>query len=960
MALSLAVPKETIELLPVEISDEMEKWESDFVNISSIYHCFDSELSSGWLQKTASFSDGRKFRAWTYGKRNRLQTTHGIAVWGISLGQDFAISENAYRVESLEGESGKIWFAGGDVAYGNAVEKQFTTNQLQPTVRRVGGIQSLHYPIILASGSKVEDIITKKYQLSDKRLSFTDALNDALEKNGSLLRIDDENENKLITKYLLKEFEEERLFEGLDEFNETQTYIWIGATDAEDQNGTRYDEENNKTVNGVSINAFEGDGWRWINGKDENISYHNWKWGSVPPHNSTKDYAAMDWNETNGSWVDINETARLPFIIEKNFDLPTQKSDLSGVRKVLVVPARFVDETNTYKSAMGGSNNPLTNELGEGILEELQTDSYEPISRAKIDQAMEEVREFFYRNTDGSLDLVSVVSSTVTLPIFRYKVDFDLSESSLYDSEGNLSGLHMIKDGEEAQTLSGATEVRTVLGEDYLETPFAINFQALGKSSELSDEWNIGGNAFVGVEKISIDNPLGFLSNNLTEPPKVEIIGGENRLNGAPHPRFRPANVEAIIDDEGNIREFVVIDPGAFYDFGEEPEIIVNGTDYTNLVSINIENLLVSYVILSNYSGGALGLGFVGGPGAHVQLENGDVDSSTIAHEIGHNFGLLHANRYFTKSERVLSDDADQVEYGNPYTVMGTGDITEGGDLTLAGKVTLKNRMSTGYTMGSTLGVVDVVDLNETTLTSASVEELKENNTETNNTFRIYRSNFGTPPLGLKQEVFKVDLPADLIELLNNLNNNTFNLNILGSGQDANGTLDYNTTQNHWELNITHPGRGYVEEPMLEVLDENNSQLFVLSPSWVREQLGTNHTQKAEILDEEFRWLRGIRAQSPSDASVRPFSMLTGEDLIDYFLSYRTDISTNGVTVNIAIRGDEILETFLLDMTPQTPQEFENDDGVLLLGKTYSDYEADLHFLPQFEQEARTRYRLLK
>ena len=33
------------------------------------------------------------------------------------------------------------------------------------------------------------------------------------------------------------------------------------------------------------------------------------------------------------------------------------------------------------------------------------------------------------------------------------------------------------------------------------------------------------------------------------------------------------------IDDEGNIREFVVIDPGAFYDFGEEPEIIVNGTD---------------------------------------------------------------------------------------------------------------------------------------------------------------------------------------------------------------------------------------------------------------------------------------------------------------------------------------------------------------------------------------------
>ena len=116
----------------------------------------------------------------------------------------------------------------------------------------------------------------------------------------------------------------------------------------------------------------------------------------------------------------------MPFIIEKNFELG-EKTDLSGVRKILVIPARFVDETTAYKSALeGGSNNPLTNELGENILDELQMDSYEPISREKIDQAMKEVNEFFLRNTDGQLDLVSVVSPTVTLPLFRYRPDLRL------------------------------------------------------------------------------------------------------------------------------------------------------------------------------------------------------------------------------------------------------------------------------------------------------------------------------------------------------------------------------------------------------------------------------------------------------------------------------------------------------------------------------------------------------
>ena len=86
----------------------------------------------------------------------------------------------------------------------------------------------------------------------------------------------------------------------------------------------------------------------------------------------------MDWNTTGATWVDINETARLPFVIEKNFNLPSQQTDLQGIRKVLVIPARFVDETTAYTSALGGSNNPLTDELGQNILDELQLDSTNP------------------------------------------------------------------------------------------------------------------------------------------------------------------------------------------------------------------------------------------------------------------------------------------------------------------------------------------------------------------------------------------------------------------------------------------------------------------------------------------------------------------------------------------------------------------------------------------------------
>ena len=88
------------------------------------------------------FSDGRTLRAWTYGKYRKLLITKGLAIWGISLGDDLAVASSSYRLEESNTGPGKIFFAGGDVSFNTQQEKEFILQQLQPSVRRVGGFAS--------------------------------------------------------------------------------------------------------------------------------------------------------------------------------------------------------------------------------------------------------------------------------------------------------------------------------------------------------------------------------------------------------------------------------------------------------------------------------------------------------------------------------------------------------------------------------------------------------------------------------------------------------------------------------------------------------------------------------------------------------------------------------------------------------------------------------------------------
>ena len=64
------------------------------------------------------------------------------------------------------------------------------------------------------------------------------------------------------------------------------------------------------------------------------------------------------------------------------------------------------------------------------------------------------------------------------------------------------------------------------------------------------------------------------------------------------------------------------------------------------------------------------GLGYVGAPGAWVQ-DAFDEAGGVFCHELGHNFGLNHANFWDTGGESVIGSKGNDVEYGDSFDTMG-------------------------------------------------------------------------------------------------------------------------------------------------------------------------------------------------------------------------------------------------------------------------------------------------
>ncbi len=77
---------------------------------------------------------------------------------------------------------------------------------------------------------------------------------------------------------------------------------------------------------------------------------------------------------------------------------------------------------------------------------------------------------------------------------------------------------------------------------------------------------------------------------------------------------------------------------------------------------------LICFTSVPNYSWA--GLGYVGAPGCWIQ---GSFDSTggVSAHELGHNFGLNHANFWDTAGANPIGKSGTDVEYGDTFDTMG-------------------------------------------------------------------------------------------------------------------------------------------------------------------------------------------------------------------------------------------------------------------------------------------------
>ncbi|MGH7143853.1 MAG: PKD domain-containing protein, partial [Planctomycetota bacterium] len=137
------------------------------------------------------------------------------------------------------------------------------------------------------------------------------------------------------------------------------------------------------------------------------------------------------------------------------------------------------------------------------------------------------------------------------------------------------------------------------------------------------------------------------------------------------------------------------------------------------------------FVVAAPSEGGLGGVGNVGAAG--VVCYN---DLGAAAHEIGHNFGVMHANRWTTSDGSVLGPGKNQ-EYGNLFSVMGGAETATPSDHDAWMKNDLGWLPAGNIATVTTSGTYTLNALDDGSITGANKYALKMNNPTHGNNYWI-------------------------------------------------------------------------------------------------------------------------------------------------------------------------------------------------------------------------------
>ena len=378
--------------------------------------------------------------------------------------------------------------------------------------------------------------------------------------------------------------------------------------------------------------------------------------------------------------------------------------------------------------------------------------------------------------------------------------------------------------------------------------------------------------------------------------------------------------------------------------------------------------------------------------------------SGVIIHELGHCFGLPHANQWVSFGESPISDDGFEIDYGNPLSVMGGSGHRESPDEVVA----LGAEESEG-TASFTLWAKDIISANDpegfyragqvslprSEIRGCDVLEIESNSSDAmvlgtgliqhdanySNFYRIYHHDFdltekylaslplpqqeflrenGIAPYGLKEGTFLITIPStvtlfDDYEANGSLtpSDRTYLPKFVGSGNDVNATLT-RLANGNFNLTIIDGGSGFCVEPGLVFVENSGTGSEVsVQKDWIG--MESNGTFTAVTLLEKADWalsgagfargLRGIVAPSspygPDGANALEWNATTNE-FVEVPVSGKYWV---GYRREYSHRGLTLtLSNKLLDMTRETQEKYS--DGSLLIGRTYSDYGTDFHVTP--------------